>query len=301
MAGQAGVAVVLLVALVAGWVAASGARRDADSATAAAESANERASELEDQLAVLRSDLQARQGEVADLEAQLADALDDAETAQQDALTAELAASESAEAAEASSEQAQTATSLANVTTVLAETDDAIMALHVTDVVDATTLVGFDLREMLADGPNAGQAIQVSLAGINSPAAGDCRHTQSISLATAWLAATNDDVLLRRPATAPRTDALGRTVAEVVAFANPSASLNVTLTVAGEALIDEAEADEDANLTERLRVAQQSAKATLLGVWGCAESDLRDGEPAPPTIPDPSASATPAEDDPTDG
>ena len=287
------VVAVLVIVVVTVWAAGSGARGDIDAAVDRADAADALAAELRGDLADLRGDLQDRAGEIDRLEDEL------------EALTSELAearasgseAADAADAAEAAqadaSEDAATATSLAEVTTAVAETDDVDLALHITDVVDGNVLVGFDLREMLADGPDAGRAIQVRLAGTDAPAPGDCRHTQSTALTEAWLEATGGDVLLRRPADAPETDALGRRLAEVLALTNPDSSLNVTLTVAGEAILDDDQVDDDPFLTERLRVAQASAEGTGVGVWGCTESALLGTAPAPTTSPSASPSASP--------
>lgn len=299
-----GVAVGLLVVLVgltASWLGASGARRDLRTAEQRAALAETQAADLQRQLADLRSQLQGRQGSIDDLTEEVETLRSELAVAQDAQAAALIAAEQAADEQASASEEAATATTLARVTTAIASNPDIVGAVHVTDVVDATTLVGFDLREMLADGPGAGQAVQLTLAVTDAPAPGDCRHTQSVSLATAWLAAADDDVLLRRPAGAPATDALGRQLVEVVAFANPASSLNVTLAVAGEAIIDEDEVDGFPGLAERLRVAQASAQAQGSGVWGCTDSDLLRGDVAEPTpTPTPSGAvpspSPPAED-----
>lgn len=289
------VVAVLVIVVVTVWAAGNGARGDIDAAVQRASAADATAAELRGDLAELRGDLQDRAGEIDRLRDEL-EALT-TELAQSRAAGSEAAdVADAAAAAEAdANEDAATASSLAEVTTAVAETDDVEIALHVTDVVDGNVLVGFDLREMLADGPDAGRAIQVRLAGTDAPAPGDCRHTQSSALTEAWLEATDGDVLLRRPADAPETDALGRRLAEVLALSNPDSSLNVTLTVAGEAILDTDQVDDDPFLTERLRVAQASAEGTGVGVWGCEESVLLGTAPAPTTSPSgtPTASPTP--------
>lgn len=296
----AGLLVLLATAAALTALDATAARQRAQDDVAALQADLER---VEGQLAELRSDLQARQGRIVDLEAratELAEALAEAEAAREDT-TQQLLDAE--DAALEASEQALAATSLAGVTTAIAEGEDIVAALHVTDVPRADLLVGFDLREMLADGPDAGRAIQVRLVGVGAPAPGDCRHTQSRSLAEAWLEGTGGDVLLRRPDGAPATDALGQQLAEVVAFVNPASSLNVTLVVAGEGVLAEDGAQDHPDLLERLRVAEQTARSGGEGVWACARSDLLgvgvdDEAAAPDASPSPEptarASATPS-------
>lgn len=300
------VGAVLAVLATAFAVQAVGSSGRADRAEERALAAEARAEELADQVADLRRELQTRQGE-------LEDALDDLDA--QDGLDAldtpaTPGATPTATPTPTPAGTGDDAVALdaATVAELLAATPGATAAVHVTDVVDGHTLVGFDLTAALAAAepadttadvtdapPTSAPAVRIRLDGIRSPAAGDCRHTQSRTLAEAWLEATDGNVLLRQP-TGPQATGDGAQVAEVLALVDPTASLTVTMVVAGEAIPDGDEPTDDLDLAERLTVAQQSAQAVGRGVWGCSRSALLGTAPAPSPSPDPGASPDPSAD-----
>lgn len=280
---------ILAVMATSSWASSNGARSALREAELAAAVAEARASELAVDLADFRREAQSRASSVADLEATVAELSSELSLAQQGQVPVAPGPAVASTEGDTGDDLSAVDATLAEVTTAIATTENVTRAIHVTDVVDPQTMVGFDLREMLADGPTAGRGITIRLAGITTPAVGDCGRRQAVALTTAWLEAADFDILLRRPAGAPATDSLGRQVAEVLAFANPSSSLNVTLVVAGDAIVEApgADPDPDPDLTERTQSAQASAEAVGQGVWACPVSALlgRGAAPTPTPIP----------------
>lgn len=271
------VSAVLLVLTVVLAVQGIGAGGRADRAEQAAADAEARAEELADTVADLRRELQTRQGELADLQDQLAAVPSPDPT---------VAPTPTPTATPTPTPEPASDQDPAAVAALVAGTPGVTRAVHVTTVVDGDTLLGFDLTAALAGDPEA-PTVQVELSGILAPSPGDCRHTQSTTLVEAWLAATDHDVLLR-PAGEDGSPA------EVLAIVDPGSSLNVTLVVAGEAIIDDTSVAADLDLAERLQVAEQSAEAAARGVWGCARSALLGTAPAPTPTASPSPTPTPS-------
>lgn len=138
----------------------------------------------------------------------------------------------------------------------------------VRSIIDGDTLV-------LTDGR------RVRLAQVDAPETEECFGTQS-TLALSALAA-GKTVTLRRPAEGPATDKYGRTLADVHVGTR---SVNEALVRDGAAEWYESFAAEDPNLAERLRTAENEAKAAGRGLWSCGPSSATAPPPAaspPPT------------------
>lgn len=107
---------------------------------------------------------------------------------------------------------------------------------------------------------------RVRLAQVDAPETNECFGSESTKALSAL--AAGKTVALRRPASGPATDRYGRTLADVYVG---GVSVNEALVRNGEAEWYESFAHEDAGLAERLRHAENEAKAAKRGLWSaCA-------------------------------
>lgn len=103
---------------------------------------------------------------------------------------------------------------------------------------------------------------RVRLAQVDAPETNECFGSESTQALSAL--AAGKTVTLRRPPTGPATDRYGRTLADVYVG---GVSVNETLVRNGDAEWYESFAHEDANLAERLRLAEKEAKESRRGLW----------------------------------
>ncbi|MDP9441338.1 MAG: thermonuclease family protein [Actinomycetota bacterium] len=122
---------------------------------------------------------------------------------------------------------------------------------------------------------------RVRLAQVDAPETSECFGTESTGALSAL--AAGKTVTLRRPPSGPATDRYGRTLADVRVG---EVSVNEAMVRSGGAEWYESFAKEDADLAERLRVAENEAKAARRGLWSAC------GRPAPAASPSTTAPTT---------